>query len=79
MNIQPADRLRLPGATLQLQNDKLMHNVADHLDLTCRRGRRHRRQCWVSKLDHGEPLFGQYEVLIYQLLNSDLYGYRNFV
>ena len=27
MNIQPADRLRLQGAMLQFQNDRLMQNV----------------------------------------------------
>ena len=25
------------------------------------------------------PLFGQYDILMDQLLNSDMYGYRNFV
>ena len=33
MHIQPADRLRLLGAMLQLQNDKLVQNVAVRLDL----------------------------------------------
>ena len=33
MNSQPADRLRLFGAVLQLQNDKLVQNVAVRLEL----------------------------------------------
>ena len=33
MNNQPADRLRVLGGMLQLQNDRLMQNVALHLYL----------------------------------------------
>ena len=33
MNIQSADRLRLLGGVVQLQNDRLLQNVAVHLDL----------------------------------------------
>ena len=79
MNIQPADRLRLLGAMLQLQNNRLMQNVAFHLDLGHRRGHRCPRQCWVRKWILERPLFGQYEVLMDQLLNFDLYGCSNFV
>ena len=79
MNIQLADRLRLFDGMLQFQNDKLMQNVAVHLDLARRRGRRHRRQCWVRNWILERPLFGQYQFLIDQLLIFYLYGYRNFV
>ena len=37
MNIQPADRLRLLGSMLQLQNDRVMQNVAVCLHLACHR------------------------------------------
>ena len=46
------------------------------------RGCRCYRQCWVRNWILGRPLFGQYEVLIDQLLNSDELlncGYRKFV
>ena len=33
MNIQSADRLRLPGGMHQLQNDRLMQIIAVHFDL----------------------------------------------
>ena len=79
MNIQPADRLRLLGAMLQLENDILVQNVAVRLDLACRRGRRSHRICWVRNWILERPLFGQYEVLMDQLLNSDIYVNRNFV
>ena len=51
---------------LQLQNDRLMQNVAVHLHL-------------VSVGLETESLFGQHEVLMNKLLHSDLYGHRNFV
>ena len=76
MNIQPADRLRLLGGMLKLQNDRLRQNVAVHLDLAHHRGHRSRRQCGVRNWILERPLF---EVLMDQLLNSDLYGYRHFV
>ena len=48
------------------------------LILPIRRGRGP-RQCWVRNWILEKPLFGQYEVLMDQLLNSDLYGYSNFM
>ena len=48
----------------QLENDRLMHNVAVHRH-------RHPRQCWVRNCILERPLFGQYDVLMDQLLNSD--------
>ena len=56
-----------------------MQNVAVNLDLICHRGRRRPRQCWVRNWVLERPMFGQYEVLMDQLLNSDIYGYRNYV
>ena len=55
-------------------------NVAVHLDKAChgRRGR-HLRQCWDRNWILERTFFGQYEVLMDKLLNSILYGYRNFV
>ena len=35
MNIQLADRSRLLGGVEQLQNDRLMQNIAGYLDLGC--------------------------------------------
>ena len=64
---------------LQLKNGRLMQNVIVHLHLNHPQGRRHPRQCWVRNWILERPLFGQYEVLIDQLLNSDTFGYRNFV
>ena len=65
MNIQPTDRLRLFGAMLHLQTDTL--------DSPHRRGCRHPRHCLVRNWILERPLFGQYEVLMNQQLNSDLY------
>ena len=64
---------------LQWQNDILLQNVVVRLDFAHWYGRRHNRQCWVRNWILERPLFGQYEVLIDQLLNSDVHGYRNFV
>ena len=74
MHIQPADRLRLLGRILQLQNDRFMQNVAVHLDLACRIRFKHLGQCWVRNWILERPLFGQYEVLMDQLLNPDING-----
>ena len=79
MNIQPADRSRLHGGIFQLQNDKLMQNVACHLYLAHHGSCRHLRQCGVRNWILERPLFGQYEVPMDQLLNSDLYGHKKFV
>ena len=73
MSLQPADRLRLLGGMLQLQNDKLMQNVAVHLDLALHRGHRHPRQCWFRNWILEWPQFGQYEVLMDQMLNCSTY------
>ena len=77
MNIQLADRLR-HIAMLQLQNDRLMQNVSVHLHLCRPLGYRCPTPCWVRNWILERPQFGQYEVLMDQL-NSDLWGYRNFV
>ena len=58
---------------------RFMKNVAVHLPFVRPRGRRHPRQCWVGNWIPERPLFGQYKVLMDQLLNSDIYDYRNFV
>ena len=79
MNILSADRLRLFGAMLQWQNALLVQNVAVRLDLAHWGERRHHRQCWLRNWILERPLFGQYEILMDQLLNSDAYGCRNFV
>ena len=64
---------------LQLQNDRLMQNVAVHLHLLHPGGRRCPRQCWVRNWILEGPLFGHYEVRMDQMMNFDIYGYRNCV
>ena len=71
MIIQPADRLKLLGGMLQLQSDRFMQNVVVQIDLAHSRKCRHPRQCWVRNWILERSLFGQYEILMDQLLNSE--------
>ena len=68
MNIQPVDKLKLLSRIQQLRNDRQLQNV---FDLTHCGKRRCLRQCWVRNWILERPLFGQYELLIDQLVNYD--------
>ena len=76
VNIQPADRLRLLGGVLLLYSDSTMDKCCCSSDLSHQR-HRHRRECCFRNWILERPLFGQYEVLMDQLMNSELYGYIN--
>ena len=78
MNIQPVDRLRMLSGILQLQNDRLLQYVPVHLDLAYHGRHRRLRRYWIRNWILESSLLGQYEVLVDQLLNFDLYGWRNF-